>query len=104
MIEVWVDLDTIMKNWNRVLPVILSVPFSMTLRWMILLLIGTDKDELKRIQEKFTDCNLFRQPVSEISYTAFSFLLRELLILMPYSQLQQTLDLHYMLQEFSSSF
>ena len=73
---VWVDLDTIMKKLEQSTSgdtICAFLNASETDEPIVNR--STDKDELKRIQEKkFTDCNLFRQPVSQISYTAFFLL------------------------------
>ena len=96
---VWVDLDTIMKKLEQ------STSGDTICAFLNdsemddpVVNRSTDKDELKRIQEK--DSQIVT--CSGSRYLKFltqpPFCCGELLILMPYSQLQQTLDLHYMLQ------
>ncbi len=96
---VWVDLDTIMKKLEQSTSgdtICAFLNASETDEPIVNR--STDKDELKRIQEKNSQIVTCSGSRYLKFHTQPSFCCGELLILIPYSQLQQTLDLHYMLQ------
>ena len=96
---VWVDLDTIMKKLEQSTSgdtICAFLNASETDEPIVNR--STDKDELKRIQEKNSQIVTCSGSRYLKFHTQPSFCCGELLILIPYSQLQQTLDLHYMRQ------